>query len=54
MEYLKSKGICFGENGMSKSHSSGKGYYATESRYIMSLLNNFRKAHIIETKCANY
>lgn len=50
MEYLKSKGIGFGENGMSKTHSSGKGYYATESKYIMSLLNEFRHKHIVFTK----
>lgn len=52
MEYLKSNGVKFGENGISKTHSknSGNTYYATESRYIKNLIEKFRKEKIIETR----
>jgi hypothetical protein len=47
MEFLKSKGVGFGENGMSVS---GGTCYATESKHIMSLLNGFRHKQIVFTK----
>ena len=52
MEYLQSKGVRFGENGICKTHSKNSGvtYYATENRYIKGLLDRFRRKHIIETR----
>lgn len=55
MQYLQSKDVKFGENGISKTHSrnSGNTYYATENRYITRLLDDYRKRQIIFTKVAN-
>ena len=52
VKYLLSKGVKFGENGISATRAKNrraKTWYLTESRRNMSLLNNFRKHSIIES-----
>lgn len=52
VKYLVSKGVKFGENGISATRAKNrraKTWYLTESRRNMSLLNNFRKHSIIES-----
>ena len=49
VKYLVSKGVKFGENGISATRAKNrraKTWYLTESRRNMSLLNNFRKHSI--------
>ena len=51
MEYLVSKGLKFGTNSEGDLHrtfSNKKTYYLTENRYVMRLLNEYRKSRIVE------
>ena len=44
MEYLRSKGVGFGEGGIIHSTAMHRrNYWCTESRYCMSLLNRYRE-----------
>ena len=43
VNYLLSKGVIYGENGINKTHSnSGNTYYLCESRKNMRLLEDYR------------
>lgn len=42
MEYLRSKGIWFGEGGITHTTGHRRTYYLTESKRCMSLLNDYR------------
>lgn len=47
MEYLVSKGIKYGENGLMSTTAHHKSWYVTETPKILSLLNLFRKENTI-------
>lgn len=53
MKYLMSKGVVFGEGGMCAGKSHHHGWWITESRDNMKLLNEYRRNKIIYTKSGN-
>lgn len=52
VEYLLSKGVKFGENGISATSSrhSGCSYRLCESKYNLNLLRKYRNSIIVETR----
>ena len=49
MKYLtKIKGVPFGENGVSHTYGHRRTYYLCESKYNLTLLENYRKSRGIE------
>ena len=51
-DYLESKGFSFGEF-LHRTYGKNKTYYATESKNLMKVLNNFRKKSIIYSSDKN-
>ena len=49
MKYLtKEKCVPFGENGVSHTYGHRRTYYLCESKYNLTLLENYRKSRVIE------
>lgn len=50
VKYLLSKGVKFGENGISATSSrhSGNTYRLCESKYNLKLLNQYRKSIVVK------